>query len=179
MKMKIEKFISRAEFAKLRRVSRKTVTVWRQRGYVVLAANGLIDVSTTNALLDARLPVYRGGVAKPNPNAKSASRRQSVPCAKGVWTLAEAQRRKENAAARLRQLDYERLVAQYVPASDAIVALKVIRETIRERLMRIGGDAAPRLLNQRSAEEVKRIIDEVVHRALSDLSSRPPPAIAR
>ena len=56
------KFLSQADFARRRSVSRKTVTGWKQMGILVLTEAGLIDVEATEWALDQRPPSYRGGV---------------------------------------------------------------------------------------------------------------------
>ncbi|MCJ2034540.1 hypothetical protein, partial [Methylobacterium sp. J-068] len=56
------KFLSQADFARRRGVSRKTVTGWKQKGILVLGEAGLIDVEATEWALDQRPANYRGGV---------------------------------------------------------------------------------------------------------------------
>ncbi|KQP82870.1 hypothetical protein [Methylobacterium sp. Leaf117] len=56
------KFLSQADFARRRGVSRKTVTGWKQKTILVLNEAGLIDVEATEWALDQRPASYRGGV---------------------------------------------------------------------------------------------------------------------
>lgn len=56
------KFLSQAGFAKRRGVSKKTVTVWKQRGLIRLTDAGDVDVEASEWNLDQRPPTYRGGV---------------------------------------------------------------------------------------------------------------------
>lgn len=56
------KFLSQADFARRRSVSRKTVTGWKQKGILVLNEAGLIDVEASEWNLDQRPANYRGGV---------------------------------------------------------------------------------------------------------------------
>ncbi|MBD8906533.1 phage tail tip fiber protein [Methylorubrum zatmanii] len=56
------KFLSQAEFARARGVSRKTVTGWKQKGLLSLDAEGRVDVEATEWNLDQRPATYRGGV---------------------------------------------------------------------------------------------------------------------
>ncbi|MCJ2009794.1 hypothetical protein [Methylobacterium sp. J-092] len=56
------KFLSQADFARRRGVSRKSVTGWKQKGILVLNEAGLIDVEATEWALDQRPASYRGGV---------------------------------------------------------------------------------------------------------------------
>jgi hypothetical protein len=62
-------FVSQAEFARRRGVSRKTVTVWKDQGKLVLDADGKVDVAATEALLGQRPETYRGGVTSQAPGA--------------------------------------------------------------------------------------------------------------
>lgn len=55
-------FVSQAEFARGRGVSRKTVTGWKQKGLLVLDGDGRINVEATEWNLDQRPATYRGGV---------------------------------------------------------------------------------------------------------------------
>lgn len=55
-------FLSQAEFARRRGVSRKAVTAWKQKGLLVLDDGGLVDVDRTEWALDQRPAKHRGGV---------------------------------------------------------------------------------------------------------------------
>ena len=56
-------FLTQAEFARRRQVSKKTVTVWKGNGLLVLGDDGRVDVEQTEWNLDQRPAKYRGGVA--------------------------------------------------------------------------------------------------------------------
>lgn len=56
------KFLSQAEFARHRGVSRKAVTGWKQKDLLVFSEVGLIDVEASEWNLDQRPANYRGGV---------------------------------------------------------------------------------------------------------------------
>lgn len=56
-------FVSQAEFARRRGVSKKTVTEWKQRGLLTMTDAGLVDVEASEWNLDQRPATYRGGVA--------------------------------------------------------------------------------------------------------------------
>ncbi len=71
------KFLTQAEFARHRGVSRKAVTGWKQKDLLVFNEAGLIDVDASEWSLDQRPANYRGGVthrpvrtapAKPKPD---------------------------------------------------------------------------------------------------------------
>lgn len=57
------KAVTQAEFARMRGVSKKTVTVWKAAGLLTLTAAGLVDVEATEWNLDQRPQTYRGGTA--------------------------------------------------------------------------------------------------------------------
>src|SRR5580704_7265876 len=110
--------VSQAEFARLRGVSRKTVTIWKSQGRLAFTAQGLVDVARSDELLAQRPPAYRGGKTKPRKGERAAA----VPAADlppvmdrpleeiaaiAGWSLADAQRIKENYLALLRKQEYE------------------------------------------------------------------------
>lgn len=64
---KAELFVSQAQFARLHGVSRKTVTLWKQRGYVLMTTGGQVDVAASNKMLRGRPKCYRGGVTHHAP----------------------------------------------------------------------------------------------------------------
>ncbi|MCG5247970.1 hypothetical protein [Methylorubrum extorquens] len=67
------KFLSQADFARARNVSRKTVTGWKQKGLLVLTEDGKIDVEATEWNLDQRPSTYRGGVTHRPVRAKDGN----------------------------------------------------------------------------------------------------------
>lgn len=56
------KFLSQADFARRREVSRKSVTTWKSKGLLVFSDAGDVDVDASEWNLDQRPPTYRGGV---------------------------------------------------------------------------------------------------------------------
>jgi hypothetical protein len=109
--------VSQSEFARLRGVSRQTVTaVWKKQGRLALTADGKIDVEATEKLLALRPETYRGGTVKAKPvkagkkparTAKEspASTEEDVPildrtpeeiAESSGWTLVEAQRARKS-----------------------------------------------------------------------------------
>lgn len=55
------RFLSQAAFARRRGVSRNAVTDWKQAGYLVMTADGKVDVEASEWSLDQRPANYRGG----------------------------------------------------------------------------------------------------------------------
>lgn len=60
--------VTQAEFARYRQVSRKTVSVWKAQGYLVLFPTGKVDVRASDKKLAGRPDVNRGGVTKGLPS---------------------------------------------------------------------------------------------------------------
>jgi phage terminase Nu1 subunit (DNA packaging protein) len=128
--------VRKAAFARMRSVSRACVGSWHKRGLLVLDGAGLVDVAASNANLDARADIYRGGrrAVPSNGTEKAAAARKPVgaTCAavdhseaghaladQASWTTAEAIRRKETANALIKQLEYEAKAGKLV-AEDAV-----------------------------------------------------------
>lgn len=152
------KAVTQAEFARMRSVSKKTVTVWKGAGLLVLTAAGLVDVEATEWALDQRPQTYRGGTAhrpirsvpsdEPDPRerivpkSKSESRQEPAarpsdpdPDAQGYdpdaqdLTLQEAVRRKENFLGLFRRQEVLKNDKRLV---DRTAAEKLFFDTARE-----------------------------------------------
>src|ERR1019366_9895914 len=117
-------FVKKAEFARQRGVTRAALTAWSARGFLVLDDAGLVNVEASNARLDERAEIYKGGPCSAPSTAatkKAAGARQGASTAptapkvisetskatkphSGGWTTAEAIRRKESAVAKLKEI---------------------------------------------------------------------------
>jgi hypothetical protein len=148
-------FLSQSAFARYRRVTRKTVTVWKQKGFVVLNASGNVDVRRSNALLDARPECSRGGMTNRRP-ADASDFTDGAPIAiddvppallaeAADWPLAEAARRKEIALAMLRQLEFDRESGAVVLIADVAATVTVEYALVRDRCLQIPGKLADEL----------------------------------
>src|SRR5215210_6259050 len=78
------------------------------------------------------------------------------------YSLAEAERIKENYLALLRQLEYDRAVGAVVAIEDVAAAVVDQFAKVRNKLLNISTRIAPRAAVLRSAEEVKALIDSEV-----------------
>lgn len=151
--------VSQAAYARHRKVTPKTVHFWRRNGRVVEVANGQIDMEQSDAMLDARPEVYRGGRkgggGAPSPQAQGTARAIAM---------------KETYLALTRRLEYERAAGRVcdIEAVENIVASNYA--VIRNRLMGLGAKVVP-LLDVPNQEQAKNIIDAEVIRALTELSS--------
>ncbi|AWN43156.1 hypothetical protein [Methylobacterium durans] len=188
--------VTQAEFARLRGVSRKTVTEWKAKGLLSMTPAGLVKVEESEWLLADRPQNYRGGATNRGaraeaPSAKPAAARPApVEAATGDaqaveaseiltqspaqiaealgWTTAEAQRVKEIYLALLRRQEYE--VEQGKLVQIEAVAAQVEREyaVVRERLLAIPGKLASKLVGLDRAEIDAALLAEVSE-ALNEL----------
>lgn len=138
--------MNQAAFAKLAGVSRKTVTKWKQQGYVVLNEDGLVDVERSIALLrDRGLGNFRQdapsgsdvtqppaqasggksddeeGDCRPTPEEVAAAKIAAAMIGTGDYALlsiAEAERLKENFLALKNRLTYERDAGRLVDKAE-------------------------------------------------------------
>jgi len=93
-----------------------------------------------------------------------------------VWSKAEAERIKENYAARLRQLEYDRESGLVAEIDDVAIAVATELSLVRNKLLNIGSRVAPRIAVMNSAEAIKAMIDAEVVVALEELSLDAPGA---
>lgn len=170
--------MNQAGFAAHRRVSRKTVTGWKQRGLLVLLPDGQVDVAASDRALD-RHGISLPKVTAPEPDDDQVTPESSIEeearllvSADGEELLskAEAEQVKENYAARLKQLEFEREAASVVTVEDAALHVASEYAVVRNRLGKIAADIAPSLASATSAEEIKAAIDNAVVEALTELS---------
>jgi hypothetical protein len=149
MAMTARPIVSQAEFARLRGVSRKTVTAWKRQDRLLLTSDGKVDVAASENLLALRPATYRGGTAKARPFEKDVDQvEEVVPILDRTpeeiaesknWTLVEAQRVKEIYLALLRKQEFE--VEEGLLVEIEAVGREVERKysMVRERLLTIPG----------------------------------------
>lgn len=165
--------MNQSDFAKLHGVSRKTVTTWKARGWLVLNGDD-IDVKASNANIER----YRKTVTRPEKkndkstagnkqgnrsgnkpkgnnlgNKSSADHSESptkivermIADSGAKMTLDEARTMKENFLALLTQLEYEIKSGQVLPYKDMIAAVGQEYSRMRTRLIAIAPEHGPRL----------------------------------
>lgn len=189
--------MNQSDFAKLYGVSRKTVTSWKARGWLVLAGDD-IDVEASNANIER----FRKTVTRPekkeagnkqgnktgnrssgnksgNKNDKdlpeSATKTVERMIAEhGVtMTLDEARQMKENFLALLTQLEYDIKSGQVLPYKDMIEAVGNEYARMRTRLIAIAPEHGPRLrvlASTTNDAEFVQALQEVVYEAMEELS---------
>lgn len=153
---------SQAAYARYKEVSKQTVTDWKARGLVVYDDAGRVDFEATDAALIAH------GVRR--APGDEVDEFEVLEDADAKWSKAEAERVKENYAARLKQLEYDRESGAVVEIDDVVVAVASEYAVVRNKLLDIGTKVAPRAAVLKSAEEIKALIDAAVIEALEELT---------
>lgn len=185
--------MNQSDFAKLHCVSRKTVTSWKARGWLVLAGDD-IDVEASNANIER----FRKTVTRPEKKAagnktgnrssgnKSGNKNdkdlpesatktvERMIAEHGVtMTLDEARQMKENFLALLTQLEYDIKSGQVLPYKDMIEAVGNEYARMRTRLIAIAPEHGPRLrvlASTTNDAEFVQALQEVVYEAMEELS---------
>lgn len=189
--------MNQSDFAKLHGVSRKTVTSWKARGWLVLAGDD-IDVEASNANIER----FRKTVTRPekkvagNKQGNKTGNRSSgnksgnkndkdlpesatktverMIAERGVtMTLDEARQMKENFLALLTQLEYDIKSGQVLPYKDMIEAVGNEYARMRTRLIAIAPEHGPRLrvlASTTNDAEFVQALQEVVYEAMEELS---------
>lgn len=189
--------MNQSDFAKLHGVSRKTVTAWKSRGWLVMAGDG-IDVDASNANIER----FRKTVTRPEKKAevntqgnktgnrssgnKSGNKNDKDPSESATktvermiaehgvtMTLDEARQMKENFLALLTQLEYDMKSGQVLPYKDMIEAVGNEYARMRTRLISIAPEHGPRLrvlASTTNDAEFVQALQEVVYEAMEELS---------
>ncbi|WP_073381706.1 RNA polymerase subunit sigma-70 [Edwardsiella piscicida] len=189
--------MNQSDFAKLHGVSRKTVTAWKARGWLVLAGDD-IDVEASNANIKRFRKTVTRPEKKPEGNkqgnktgnrssgnksgnkndkevAESPTRTvERMIAENGVtMTLDEARQMKENFLALLTQLEYDIKSGQVLPYKDMIEAVGNEYARMRTRLIAIAPEHGPRLrvlASTTNDAEFVQALQEVVYEAMEELS---------
>lgn len=189
--------MNQSDFAKLHGVSRKTVTSWKARGWLVLAGDD-IDVEASNANIER----FRKTVTRPekkpagnkqgnktgnrsagnksgNKNDKDLAESPTKTVERMIaehgvtMTLDEARQMKENFLALLTQLEYDIKSGQVLPYKDMIEAVGNEYARMRTRLIAIAPEHGPRLrvlASTTNDAEFVQALQEVVYEAMEELS---------
>lgn len=189
--------MNQSDFAKLHNVSRKTVTAWKARGWLVLAGDD-IDVEASNANIER----FRKTVTRPekksagntqgnkqgnNRKGNSSGNKSGGELAEsparivekmiaenGVeMTIDEAREMKENFLALLTRLEYEIKSGQVLPYKEMIEAVGGEYSRMRTRLIAIAPEHGPRLrvlASTTNDAEFVAALQEVVYEAMEELS---------
>ena len=188
--------MKQSEFAALHGVSRKTVTKWKERGWLVFAGDE-VDVDASNALLKK---YRRDGVGSVTQTVTPADKGNSQPTKRKAVTprnsevtirpgetveraaeriliasgadmdFDEARRVKENYLAYQAQLEYDRDAGMVVAVSDVAKAVGDEYAKVRTRLLAIPAEHAPRIQRLKTVIEVQDALQEIIIDALEELT---------
>ncbi|HIC7208557.1 hypothetical protein [Burkholderia stabilis] len=188
--------MNQSEFAALHNVSRKTVTKWKERGWLVFAGDE-VDVEASNA----RLKRYRSAgiesvtqAAQGNTQGNKAIRARKrvtshdeevtihegesgaqaavrLLVASGAdMDIEEAKRVKENYLALREQLEYDRDAGLVVEVADVAKAVGDEYAKVRTKLLSIPSEHAPRIHRLKSVQEVQDVLHSIIVEALEELT---------
>ncbi|WP_433693233.1 hypothetical protein [Paraburkholderia phenoliruptrix] len=184
--------MNQSQYAARHGVSPKTVTKWKERGWLVFAGDE-VDVEAS----DANVKRYRTkaaevvsqsaeGKSKGKTTAgvtrglrKVTMREGETPAEAAVRQLVatganmnvdEAKRVKENYLALQAQLEYDRDAGLVVDVADVAKAVGDEYAKVRTRLLAIPAEHAPRLQLLKSAVELQDALHEIIVEALEELT---------
>jgi hypothetical protein len=146
-----------SEFCAAHGVTRMSLSRWRKAGLVRVTPEGTIDVEATDAALRAA-GFGRFKRAEPEPVAPEAS-------------LAEAQRQREVALARLRLQRLRELKNQWIPVAMVRVGWKLMRARFEEGLRRLPAQIAEAVDGVESMSAMAAAIETVVYRRMDELAN--------
>lgn len=173
--------MNQAEYAARHNVSRKTVTMWKARGWLVFDGKQ-VDVEAS----DANLKRYRAaGVTavpavasngntsmKSGPDTPAAAAERILTASGAAWDLEEAKRIKENYLALLNQLEYEEKSGSLVALDIAESVLFTRAREFRDAVLNWPAKAAPLIAADlgMEADKVTEILTAHVHTFIAGLS---------
>lgn len=184
--------MNQSEFAALHGVSRKTVTKWKERGWLVFAGS-VLDVEASNALIAKYRRDGIDVVTQAEAGNKSAPKKSGVTSAAAQVTIKpgetveqattriliatganmhidEAKRVKENYLALREQLEYDREARLVVAVQDVTRAVGEEYARVRTRLLSIPSEHAPRIHRLKSVLEIQDTLHGIIVEALEELT---------
>jgi 4-hydroxy-3-methylbut-2-enyl diphosphate reductase IspH len=184
--------MNQSEFATLHGVSRKTVTKWKERGWLVFAGS-VLDVEASNALIGKYRRDGIDVVTQAEEGNKPASKKSGVTSAAArvtvkpgetveqattriliatgaTMTIDEAKRVKENYLALREQLEYDRESRLVVAVEDVTRAVGEEYAKVRTRLLAIPSENAPRIHRLKTVLEVQDAMYGLIVEALEELT---------
>lgn len=188
--------MNQSEFAALHGVSRKTVTKWKERGWLVFAGDQ-VDVDASNANIkryrrDGAEAVTSDAAPAAEGNSKGNKRRGVTARAPKVtikegesaaeaavrilvatgadMDMDEARRVKENYFALQAQLEYDRAAGLVVAVADVARAVGDEYAKVRTKLLAIPSEHAPRLHRLKTVQEVQDALLGVIVETLEELT---------
>ena len=169
---------SQAEFARMHGVSKKSVTGWKARGWLVMDGKG-VDVEASNEVLKKYrrdgLPVTQAGndevTVERHDDETAAEAAERIVLSLSPHSYDEARRIKENYLALLNQLEYDQKSGAVVAVTDVAGAVGATLAKVRTRLLAIPAEQAPRVHRVKTVAEVQDLLQELITEALEELVS--------
>lgn len=184
--------MKQSEFAVLHGVSRKTVTKWKERGWLVFAGDE-VDVDASNALLKKYRRDGVPAVTQAVTQEAQGNKRKTVTQAASEVTLGaredaadvadrilsgnvqllafdEARCFKENYLGLKAQLEYDRDSGLVIDVAEVAKAVGTEYAKVRTRLLSIPAEQAPRLHRCKTPAELQDMLQEVITEALEELT---------
>ncbi|GJH14981.1 hypothetical protein CBA19CS22_00585 [Caballeronia novacaledonica] len=184
--------MNQSEFAALHNVSRKTVTKWKERGWLVFAGDE-VDVEASNALLKRYRRDGTPAVTPPVTQASAGNKSKTVTQAASEVTLGERESAadaadrilsgnvqlldfdearcfKENYLGLKAQLEYDRDSGLVIDVAEVAKAVGTEYAKVRTRLLAIPAEQAPRLHRCKTPAELQDMLQEVITEALEELT---------
>jgi len=184
--------MNQSEFAALHSVSRKTVTKWKERGWLVFAGDE-VDVAASNANLKKYRRDGIGAVTSAPEGNKRGNKPKAVTPAAAEMAIRpgetvenaaariltatdasmdfdEARRFKENYLGLKAQLEYDRDSKLVVDISAVAKAVGSEYAKVRTRLLAIPAEQAPRLHRCKTVAETQDMLRGLITEALEELT---------
>ncbi|MFM0689248.1 hypothetical protein PQQ77_24960 [Paraburkholderia strydomiana] len=184
--------MKQSEFATLHCVSRKTVTKWKERGWLVFDGDE-VNVDESNKLLkryrrDGTPAVTQTVTQEPQGNKRKTVTQAASEVTLGVGESAEAaaeriltgavellsfdeaRRFKENYLGLMAQLEYDRDSGLVVDVTEVAKAVGAEYAKVRTRLLSIPAEQAPRLHRCKTPAELQDMLQEIITEALEELT---------
>ncbi|ASW00147.1 hypothetical protein [Paraburkholderia aromaticivorans] len=184
--------MNQSAFAELHCVSRKTVTKWKERGWLVFAGDE-IDVDASNANLKRYRRDGAPAVTQGVTQAQKGNKRKTVTQAGSEVTLAPGESAddaagriltgavellnfdaarcfKENYLGLKAQLEYDRESGLVIDVAEVAKAVGNEYAKVRTRLLSIPAEQAPRLHRCKTPAELQDMLQEVITEALEELT---------
>lgn len=188
--------MKQSEFAALHNVSRKTVTKWKERGWLVFAGDE-VDVEASNANLkkyrrDGVAPVTQTVTQGAGGNSPARKRKAVTPPDSEVTVRSgetpgraaeriliatgaemdydQARCMKENYLALQAQLQYDQEAGLVVAVADVAKAVGEEYAKVRTRLLAIPAEHSPRIHRLKTVIEIQDALQELIVDALEELT---------
>lgn len=162
---------SQAEFAKLMGVSRKTVTIWKQDGRLVMTGNK-VDVEASKRLIEETGGTRPDVAARhAEERAKKASGQTDENKAKtdAGMRLQDSRAIKEQYAALKAKAEYETLIGDLIPREDVDAAMRFIGASVRAALDVLPDQTAPLVAPITNLAECHETLTDACREALQGI----------